>query len=162
MTTPELRSWQSVQEEALRRISNRQWKPGATIPSELELAQEFGCARVTVNRALRGLAEAGLLDRRRKAGTRVALLPVRKATLSIPIIRTEIEAKGFAYSYCLLARDFGAPPSEVKARLQAKPDSRFGLAEVDQYCAEILQVTNLDHLWTMYATRADAVSAVNA
>lgn len=47
-------------------------------------------------------------------------------------------------------------------RLQAKPDSRFGLAEVDQYCAEILQVTNLDHLWTMYATRADAVSAVNA
>lgn len=125
MTAPELRSWQSVQEEVLRRISNRQWKPGATIPSELELAQEFGCARVTVNRALRGLAEAGLLDRRRKAGTRVALLPVRKATLSIPVIRNEIEAKGFAYRYCLLARDFGAPPSEVKARLQAKPGDKL-------------------------------------
>ncbi|MEP5090001.1 MAG: winged helix-turn-helix domain-containing protein, partial [Paracoccaceae bacterium] len=81
----EINSWHAVQEEVLRRIKNRSWKPGELIPNEADLAIEFGCARATVNRALRALAETGILDRRRKAGTRVALHPVRKVTLEIPI-----------------------------------------------------------------------------
>ncbi|MCY0152430.1 GntR family transcriptional regulator [Hoeflea alexandrii] len=56
-----------MQAEVLRRINAREWKPGDFIPNESELSVEFGCARATVNRALRGLAESGLLDRRRKA-----------------------------------------------------------------------------------------------
>lgn len=99
---PEFNNWQAVQDEVLRRLHSRQWKPGELIPNEVELAQEFGCARPTVNRALRALADAGLLDRRRKAGTRVAVHPVRKATLEIPIIRLEIEDKGQQYGYKLL------------------------------------------------------------
>ena len=75
---------------------NRIWKPGELIPNEADLAIEFGCARATVNRALRALAETGILDRRRKAGTRVALHPVRKVTLEIPIIRHEVEQKAAA------------------------------------------------------------------
>jgi DNA-binding GntR family transcriptional regulator len=82
-------TWQAIQAEALRRIRDREWKPGEAIPHEAELAGEFGCARATVNRALRELAEAGLLERRRKAGTRVSLNPVRKATFEIPIIRQD-------------------------------------------------------------------------
>ena len=105
MSTSGTRSWQAVQEEVLRRIHSREWKPGEIIPNEEDLSQEFGCARATVNRALRGLAEAGLLDRKRKAGTRVALHPVRKATLNIPVIRNEIEQKGHTYGYSLLRRE---------------------------------------------------------
>ena len=56
MTTTEFNTWQSVQEEVLRRINSREWKPGELIPNEAELSLEFGCARATVNRALRGLA----------------------------------------------------------------------------------------------------------
>jgi len=82
-----LRNWQGVREEVLRRIHARVWAPGDLLPTETELAAEFGCARTTVNRALRTLAESGLLDRKRKAGTRVVRHPVRKATLSIPVIR---------------------------------------------------------------------------
>jgi GntR family histidine utilization transcriptional repressor len=70
----------------------------------VELAEEFGCARATVNRALRDLAEDGLLDRKRKAGTRVALNPVRKATVEIPVIRQDVEARGKAYSFDVLDR----------------------------------------------------------
>jgi GntR family histidine utilization transcriptional repressor len=86
--------WEDIRAEVLRRIRVRDWPPGGLIPTEETLAQEFGCARATVNRALRELAGAGVLERRRKAGTRVALLPVRKATLEIPVIRQEIEARG--------------------------------------------------------------------
>ena len=47
-------------------------------------------------------------------------------------------------------------------RLQTRQDSRFALAGVDRYCAEILQVTNLDHLWKMYPTRVEALRGVNS
>ncbi|MEZ5882175.1 MAG: GntR family transcriptional regulator [Nitratireductor sp.] len=118
MTAAEFNSWQSVQEEVLRRINTREWKPGEFIPNEAELSQEFGCARATVNRALRGLAEAGLLDRKRKAGTRVTLHPVRKATLDIPIIRHEVENRGQAYRYSLLSRTLKEPPADIRAKMQ--------------------------------------------
>ena len=114
-----------MQQEVRRRIKAREWRPGEMIPSEAELAAEFGCARATVTRALRGLAEAGLLDRRRKAGSRVALHPVRKATLDIPVLRNEIEAKGLAYCYRLLARRLCAPPAEMAIRMKADAGERL-------------------------------------
>jgi len=114
-------SWQTVQAEVLRRINAREWKPGEFIPNEAELAIEFNCARATVNRALRALAETGLLDRRRKAGTRVALNPVRKATLAIPVIRYEIESKGQSYHHTVLSRKSAVPPSGIRARMRTEP-----------------------------------------
>lgn len=118
MTAAEINTWQAVEEEVRRRINQRIWKPGDFIPHEADLAQEFGCARATVNRALRGLAEAGLLDRRRKAGTQVAINPVRKARLDIPVIRDEIENKGLAYRHSILERKLCEPPANVQARMQ--------------------------------------------
>lgn len=113
-------SWQTVQAEVLRRIHARIWAPGAMIPNEAELATELGCARATVNRALRNLSEEGLLERRRKAGTRVALHPVRKATLSIPLIRMEIEERRQEYSYICLSANREAAPAVIRGRLQSE------------------------------------------
>ncbi|WP_370284213.1 UTRA domain-containing protein [Pseudooceanicola sp.] len=125
MTTPEINTWQGVQEEVRRRITQRVWRPGEFIPHEADLAAEFGCARATVNRALRELAEAGLLDRRRRAGTRVAVNPVRKAQLEIPVIREEIVAKGQAYGHRVLSREMPVPPAEVAARMQVAPGRKL-------------------------------------
>lgn len=112
-----IKSWQSVQAEVLRRIHAREWHPGAQIPNEADLAAEFGCARATVNRALRNLAEAGLLDRRRKAGTRVALQPVAKAVLDIPVIRLEVEGRGQRYGYRLLSNTQTPAPPGIAAAM---------------------------------------------
>ncbi|MBA4352023.1 MAG: GntR family transcriptional regulator [Rhodobacter sp.] len=109
--------WEDVRAEVLRRIRAREWVPGAVIPGEEALAVEFGVARATVNRALRDLAESGLLERRRKAGTRVAVLPVRKATLEISIIRQEVEARGERYSHRVLAQRMEAVPMAVAVRM---------------------------------------------
>jgi GntR family histidine utilization transcriptional repressor len=108
--------WQDIEAEVLRRIRERHWPPGSAIPHEADLAREFGVARATVNRALQALAEAGWLDRRRRAGTRVAAHPVRKAVLSIPILKAEIEAAGLTYGYRLLRREVrGGAVLEVAA-----------------------------------------------
>ncbi|WP_295317417.1 GntR family transcriptional regulator [Roseobacter sp.] len=122
MTGPVLRDWQSVRAEVLRRIHVRDWKPGDLIPNEADLASEFGCARSTVNRALRDIAQSGLLDRRRKAGTRVASNPVARATLSIPVMREEIEGVGRKYGYQLLSRSTEIPPVAESAAMQLTPD----------------------------------------
>lgn len=117
--------WQAVRDEALRRIRSRAWPPGTRIPDEAALATELGCARATVNRALRDLAEAGFLDRRRKGGTRVVESPLRKATLEIPVIRQEIEGRGAAYGYRLLHRAEAAPPEPIRARLALPRTARL-------------------------------------
>ena len=122
MNTPSFRNWQSIQTEVLRRIHAREWAPGALIPNEADLALEFGCARTTVNRALRAVADTGLLDRKRKAGTRVAVQPAAKATLTIPVIRNEIEERGQTYGYNLIIRAQTVPPVAVRnaMKLSAK------------------------------------------
>lgn len=120
-----LTGWEDTREEVLRRIRSRQWAPGEIIPSEEALAEEFGLARATVNRALRELAAEGVLERRRKAGTRVALQPVRKATLDIPVTRAEIEGRGARYGYRLLSEDLAEPPPAISARLQLPQGARF-------------------------------------
>ncbi|PLL13582.1 GntR family transcriptional regulator [Tabrizicola sp. TH137] len=117
--------WEGVRDEVLRRIRGRVWAPGDVIPGEEALAVEFGVARATVNRALRDLAEAGLLERRRKAGTRVALLPVRKATLEISIIRQEVEARGEVYGHRVLERRMEAVPLSVALRMGVAAGARL-------------------------------------
>jgi GntR family transcriptional regulator, histidine utilization repressor len=105
-------TWQSVKAEILRRIKERIWRPGELLPNEAELAREFGCARATVNRAMREVAAAGYVDRRRRAGTRVATYPVRKATIDIPLIRREVERRGATWRYRLIeCSRCGAPPA---------------------------------------------------
>jgi GntR family histidine utilization transcriptional repressor len=110
-------SWQAVHADALRRIRERVWPPGALIPTEAVLAREFGCARATVNRALRELAEAGLLERRRRAGTRVVLHPARQARLSVPLIREEVAGRGAVHGYALLRAGRAEMPLPLRARL---------------------------------------------
>ena len=110
-------TWQAIRDEVRRRIHAREWVPGQSIPHEEALALDFGCARATVNRALRDLASAGVLDRRRKAGTRIARHPVGRATLEIPVIRQEIEASGATYGYRLIDRRMARPPTGIAARM---------------------------------------------
>ncbi|MEV0616332.1 GntR family transcriptional regulator [Nonomuraea sp. NPDC050404] len=54
------------------RIRDGQWGPGTRIPTEVELCEEFGVSRITVQRALRDLADAGLIVRFRRRGSFVA------------------------------------------------------------------------------------------
>ncbi|NCQ24565.1 MAG: GntR family transcriptional regulator [Rhodobacteraceae bacterium CG17_big_fil_post_rev_8_21_14_2_50_63_15] len=123
MTGLTFNSWQAIQDEVMRRIHARVWPPGTVIPNEADLALEFGCARATVNRALRALAEMGILERRRKAGTRVALHPVSRATLDIPVIRQEITERGQSYGYQRLSCAILRPPAEIARTLWINPAS---------------------------------------
>lgn len=110
-------SYTYVKAAILGRIRGGELAPGDPVPGEAALADAFGCARVTVNRALRELAEAGVVERRRRAGTRVLDPAPRDAALEVPSVKAEIEATGAAYRYELLESRVAAPPAAFRAAL---------------------------------------------
>ena len=82
-----------------RRILTGEWPPGHRIPFEHEIMARYGCSRMTVNKALSELAQADLIERRRRAGTFVRRPQFLSAVLKIPDIRAEITALGRSYHY---------------------------------------------------------------
>jgi len=115
----------AVKNELLRRIRNKVWAPGALVPGEIELAESFGVARGTMNRAMRELTEQGYLERKRKGGTRVRPSPLRAARFEIPIVRAEIEGIGAAYAYKLLARRIAPVSAELRNLFGLKGKERL-------------------------------------
>lgn len=111
-------SYQDIKTIVLGRIRSNIWPPGALVPGEIDLAKEFGCARATVNRAMRELVEEGILERKRKAGTRVKTSPTRRAQFAIPIIGDEIAGLGAQYRYALVERDIIAAPAWLRTRIE--------------------------------------------
>ena len=110
-------NFRDVKEDLLARITGGEWAPDGLLPNEVDLADAYGCARAMVNRAMRELADEGLIERRRKAGTRVRAVPIRQARFSIPIVRQEIEEQGAKYRYELLRQTDTVAPDWLAKRL---------------------------------------------
>lgn len=86
------------------RIISGAWPPGTRIPFEHELTEQYACSRMTVNKALTQLANAGMIERSRKIGSFVKRVPQRSAVLEIHDIKTEIAARGSVYRYQIIGR----------------------------------------------------------
>lgn len=80
------------------------WEPGRRIPVEHELMEQYGCSRMTVNKALTQLSRAGIIVRRRKVGSFVGKPHSQSAVLSIPDIKSEVDALGLPYRFEVLER----------------------------------------------------------
>lgn len=87
-----------------RRILSGEWRPGHRVPSEHELMATYGCARMTVSRALTQMAASGLIERRRKAGSFVRQAQASSAVLELPDVGQEVRQLGEAYRFELRAR----------------------------------------------------------
>lgn len=109
--------------------------PGARLPVEHELMAEFGCSRMTVSKALSALAAAGLVERRKKAGTFVSRPRVHSMMLDIPDLQAEVAARGGAYQFRLLKRRVLAVREQKKAEAELGDGGRLlsitGLHVVD-------------------------------
>ena len=116
-------AYKDVKSDILSKITKGEWALGSLIPNEVDLATTYGCVRSTVNRAMRELADEGLIERRRKAGTRVRMVPIRQARFDIPIVRAEIEAKGAEYRYSLVSSSVEPAPGWLCARLKLSQKS---------------------------------------
>jgi GntR family histidine utilization transcriptional repressor len=101
---PERSLHQRIRSDIERRILSGEWGPGHRIPYEHELMAQYGCARMTVNKALSSLVDAGLIERRRRAGSFVRRPAGQSAILQIPDVEAEVRGRGESYRYELLSR----------------------------------------------------------
>ena len=95
---------QRILSDIEQRIVSGEWPLGHRIPSEHELTETYQCSRMTVNKVITQLARAGIVERRRKAGSFVMRPHSRSAALEIRDIRAEVLALGLPYRFELLER----------------------------------------------------------
>ncbi len=108
MRAPRMRSvlprYAAIRRDLERAILSGRWPPGHKVPSEHELVARYGCARMTVNKALSELAAAGLIVRHRRAGSFVATPTTEESILEIHDLEAEAKRDGKVYRFELTAR----------------------------------------------------------
>ncbi|MBX9845039.1 MAG: histidine utilization repressor [Xanthobacteraceae bacterium] len=110
-----------IRRELEHAILSGRWPPGRRVPSEHDLVAWYGCARMTVNKALSELAAAGLIVRHRRAGSFVAVPANDQSILEIHDIEAEARSDGKAYRFELLGRALRKATRADAARLGVKP-----------------------------------------
>ena len=111
---------QRILSDIQRKILTGEWGPGRRIPVEHELMIQYRCSRMTVSKVLTQLAQAGIIERRRKIGSFVSRPHSQSAVLSIPDIKAEVSALGLPYSYEVLERQKRRSTREDRVLLDAE------------------------------------------
>ena len=96
-TAPEPR-YAAIKNYILSGISQGEFRPGDRIKSEAELTKHFGVSRMTANRALRELQDAGVVVRMPGLGTFVADASSKGHIIEIRNIADEIRSRGHEHS----------------------------------------------------------------
>ena len=86
------------------KIVSGTWPAGTRIPFEIQLAEQYRCSRMTVNKALSALAREGLITRRRKAGSFVAEPKVEQAVMEIQDFALEAARLDLPYRHEITGR----------------------------------------------------------
>ncbi|WP_278537486.1 histidine utilization repressor [Delftia acidovorans] len=115
--------YQQVKDHVLRKIADGSLSAGERVPSEQELVQEFGVARMTANRALRELAEQGVIVRVAGVGSFVAEEKPQSTLLRIANIAEEIRQRGHDHRFELISVRRESASPEVAASLQLSAGS---------------------------------------
>ena len=125
-----------------QKIVTGEWPPGHRIPFETDMAKDYGCSRMTVNKVLTQLSRAGLLERNKKWGTFVKAPQSVSAALEITNIRKEVEDAGKDYSYRLIedetrtAMDHEAKLLDMTIQSKVRHVKCLHLANGEPFCLE--------------------------
>jgi GntR family histidine utilization transcriptional repressor len=111
---------EEVKASIRQRIAEGGWQPGMKLPSERELVQQFGCARMTVHHALRELEDEGLIERRQGSGSYVAQLHPISNVLQVRDIRDEIAERRHVHAtrVCSVQREKAGADIATAMRLR--------------------------------------------
>ncbi len=105
-------------QEAVRQLRHlvATLQPGSRIPSERDLATQWGVARMTARKAIETLTGEGWLDRRHGSGTYVAQMPYAK-TLGLSSFTADMLRRGLTPSSRVLDFDLVPADPATAARL---------------------------------------------
>ena len=112
--------WQQVEKDLLRRISNGQFEGSDRLPSENELASQFGVNRHTVRQAIAGLVQRGVVFKRKGSGSYLVPDMVDYPIGQRTRFSTNIALQGKVPSHILLAAGERAVYGKIAASLKMR------------------------------------------
>lgn len=110
-----------VKQHVSRMIVSGAWPAGHRLPSEVDLVDQLGVSRMTVNRALRELVAQGRITRVPGVGSYVAQEKPQSTLLQVGILADEIRQRGNAYRCQILALEQQVAPVGVGFLLDLLP-----------------------------------------
>lgn len=117
--------YSQVKSHLLQLISDGKLKPNDRVPSENELVTALGVSRMTVNRALRELADEGFVVRLAGVGTFVADSRPHSHVMKVRNIADEIQARGHVHSAKVVTLEEVAADQRLVERLEVRPGDRL-------------------------------------
>ena len=124
-----------VKQHILENIGSGKWGTSARVPSENDLVKTFGVSRMTANRALRELSDAGVLVRIAGVGSFVAERHAHAHPLEIRSIADEIRERGHVHRAEII--------SLQRIRATAELAENFAVAARSElYCSVIVHFEN--------------------
>ena len=122
-TTPVPKYWR-VKEVLLGRMANGLLVPGALVPPEPELCQEFGVSRITIRRAIGDLVSEGRLRTVQGKGTYVAEPKLQERFVQRAFgIYDDMERRGLTVTTLVLRQEVIPASIEVATRLEILVDT---------------------------------------
>ncbi len=116
-------AYRRIQHALRKRIETGELQPGDVVPSERELARNHEVSLMTARHALAGLEHEGLVDRRRGAGTFVALPKIHFNRLSS--FTEQMSGRGLPSRSRILCASIVEGDQETAARLALPAQSRL-------------------------------------
>lgn len=114
-------TYMNIRDDLKGRIDQKVWEIGDRLPSERDLADEFGVSRMTLRQAVTLLVEEGVLERRVGSGTYVASHRVQEKMRGTTSFTEIIQSQGRQPSSRLLTyqRQLASPTECQHLQLQS-------------------------------------------
>ncbi len=100
-----------------RKIDDAEWAPGMMVPSEREICDTYGIARMTVRQAINNLVTEGLLVRMHGKGTFVARPRLRQSLSRLTGFNEDMRDRGLVATTRLLAKEYQEATAGIAAVL---------------------------------------------
>jgi DNA-binding GntR family transcriptional regulator len=114
--------YHTIYHELKQRISSATYAPGAALPTERRLSEEFGVSLITIRRAMDELVLDGLIERRQGIGSFVRDRP-RNVAVRMSSFTPDVRSGRLRLVRSLLQDDTVMASPEVAARLGVRPGS---------------------------------------
>ncbi|MGI3124734.1 UTRA domain-containing protein [Nitratireductor sp. PBL-C9] len=121
---------EKIQTDLETRILSGQWHTGYRIPTEKELSEHYACSRITVSKVLMLLAQKGLIETRKRAGSFVRRPMAHSIILQILDPASVAEQMGQPYRYEFIDQVEREADADDCTHLRTQQDDRDNVLAV--------------------------------
>lgn len=126
-----------IHDQIKQNIEENIWGIGDRLPSERELAVQFGVSRMTLRQAIQTLAEEGILDRKIGSGTYVARQKVQEKMSGTTSFTEIMQSQGRVPSSKAVSYFIASPSSSEMEKLKLGSDEHILRMERIRYADDV-------------------------